>query len=192
MSIQPKSDFVTVDDYLASEDGSTIRHEYIGGQLYAMTGSSDRHNLIATNIVALWRPRLRGTGCQLFVADMKVRLIIANEDIFYYPDVMVCCDANDRATYYRTRPCLIVEILSGRTQRIDRREKLLSYQQIESLQVYLILSQQAIQATVYRREQHWRPETFTDPQTILELPCAGLELPLAAAYEDVPIGALLP
>ena len=61
MAIQPNINFVTVDDYLASEDGSDIRHEYVGGQLYAMTGSSDRHNLIATNIVALWRPRLRVT-----------------------------------------------------------------------------------------------------------------------------------
>jgi len=189
MVIQPHCPYMSVAEYLASEERGDLRHEYIGGRIYAMTGASDRHNLIATNLVAELRPRLRGTSCQLFVADMKLRIAIAGEDIFYYPDLMVCCDPEDRATYYRTRPCLLVEIASESTERIDRREKLLSYMRIESLQAYLILSQQTMRASLYRRDSDWQAAVVTDPQTILALPCAGLQLSLASAYEDVPLGA---
>ncbi len=181
--------FLSVEDYLASEDGSDIRHEYIGGQLYAMTGTSVRHNRIARSVLVALDAQLRGSPCEVFMADVKLRLTIAGEDIFYYPDLMVCCDPTDHADYYRTRPCLIIEILSDSTERIDRREKLLSYMQIDSLQAYLILSQQAMQATLYRREPSWHPEIFTAPQAVLKLPCAGLELSLATVYEDVPLGA---
>lgn len=81
---QPK---LSVDDYLASEDGGDCRHEFINGQIYAMTGASRAHGLITLNIATQLRPRLRGTSCQLFANDMKVRLRIAGQEIFYYPDL---------------------------------------------------------------------------------------------------------
>ncbi|MEA3640712.1 MAG: Uma2 family endonuclease, partial [Lamprobacter sp.] len=70
---------LSVDDYLAAEDGADSRHEYIGGERYAMTGASDRHGLITLNLATFLRPRLRGTPCQLFANDMKVRLKIADQ-----------------------------------------------------------------------------------------------------------------
>jgi len=104
MAPHSQATFLSIEDYLAGEEQSDGRYEYIGGRIYAMTGASARHNLIATNLVTVLRPQLRGTSCRLFVADMKLRLTFAGQDIFYYPDLMVCCDPDDRAVYYRTRP----------------------------------------------------------------------------------------
>ncbi len=177
---------LTVDDYLTAEDGADSRHEYIDGELYAMTGASDRHGLITLNIASALRPLLRGTPCQLFANDMKVRLHIQNQDIFYYPDLLLSCDQNDRATYYRTHPCLLVEVLSGSTARIDRREKFWAYQTIPSLQEYLLISQTAREVEVYRRARDWAQEIVTEGS--IRLDCLDVELGLEAIYEDVPLG----
>jgi Uma2 family endonuclease len=189
MAIQPYSHFLSVEDYLAGEEQSDLRHEYIDGQVYAMTGASVRHNRIAINLVRHFGSQLQGSSCEVFMSDVKLRLAIAGKDIFYYPDLMVCCDPADRAAYYRSKPCLIVEILSDSTARIDRQEKLFAYIQIESLQAYLIVSHETLHATLHRRQDDWWGEVFTDPQSMLTLPCAGgLELPLAAAYEGIALG----
>ena len=175
---------LSVDDYLAAEDGADIRHEYIDGELYAMTGASDRHGLIVGNIYALLRPLLRGTACQLFANDMKVRLRINEQDIFYYTDLLLSCDPNDRATYYRAQPCLLVEVLSDTTARIDRREKFWAYQTIPSLREYLLISQTAREVEIYRRARGWVSETVTEVGVRLD--CLDVTLPLDVIYEDVP------
>lgn len=186
MTTHSQTTFVTVKDYLASEDGGHIRHEYISGQLYAMADANLRHNRIARNTLVALATQRHGSTCEVFMADVKVRLTVGGEDIFYYPDLMVCCDPADYAGDYCARPGLIIEVLSGDTERIDRGEKLWSYRQIDSLQAYLILSQEEVKATLYRRESGWRAETFCDPGAVLVLPCAGLKLALAAVYENQP------
>lgn len=95
MSTRTNSNHLSVDDYLEGERQSEVRHEYIGGEVYGMVGASDRHNLIAGNLFAVLRPLVRGTPCQLFMADMKVHLSVAGEDAFYYPDLMLACDPTD-------------------------------------------------------------------------------------------------
>jgi Uma2 family endonuclease len=84
------------------------------------------------------------------MADMKVYLKIAGEDVFYYPDLLVSCDPEDNEKYYRTRPCLIVEVLSPTTERIDRREKFMAYTSLPSLQEYILIAQDR-QAVIYMR-----------------------------------------
>lgn len=177
---QPK---LSVDDYLASEDGGDCRHEFINGQIYAMTGASRAHGLITLNIATQLRPRLRGTSCQLFANDMKVRLRIAGQEIFYYPDLLLTCDPSDRETYYCTAPCLLIEVLSDSTEHIDRREKLLSYQTLPSLEAYWIAAQQERCLEVYRRCQQWGREVIVSGSVALD--CLGGELSLDAIYEDV-------
>ncbi len=137
MTVRARSQYLGIKDYLAGELLSEVRHEHIGSDIYAVVGASDRHNLIAGNLFAALRPLVRGTPCQLFMADMKVHLTVAGEDAFYYPDLMLACGPRDRARYYQERPCLIVEVLSEATERIDR----LAYSRIDSLQEYLMLSQ---------------------------------------------------
>jgi Uma2 family endonuclease len=183
MSRQPESQYLTPEDYLAGELVSETRHEYIDGETYAMVGASDRHNLIAGNLFASLHPHIRGSQCQLFMSDMKVRLNIAGEDAFYYPDLMLCCDPADRETYYRRRPCLLVEVMSESTERIDRREKLLAYTQIESLQAYLLLSQDRQLVEIHRHRQDWRIERQIAGELTLE--CLGLKLAIEQIYAGV-------
>ncbi|MEL6441688.1 MAG: Uma2 family endonuclease, partial [Cyanobacteria bacterium J06621_8] len=85
---------ITVEEYLKLEQDAEIRHEYVAGQIYAMTGSSREHNLIAGNIFALLRPHLRGGSCGAFVSDMKVKIQTSSQrgNFFYYPDVVVTCN----------------------------------------------------------------------------------------------------
>ncbi len=176
---------LSVTDYLAAEHGADVRHEYIDGELYAMTGASRRHGLITLNLATFLRPRLRGSPCQLFANDMKVRLRIADQDIFYYPDLLLSCDPNDRETYYRSCPCLLVEVLSESTARIDRREKRLAYQMIPSLREYLLIEQDSRAVEVHRRSQAWGAEYVTDGRVRLD--SLGVDVPLDAIYEDVPV-----
>ena len=185
MGIQPKHQHLSVEDYLTGEEGGEQRHEYIGGEVYAMVGTSDRHNLIALNLATVLRPHVRGTPCRLFMSDMKVRLRVASDDAFYYPDLMLACDPDDRATYYRTHPCLIVEVLSDTTERIDRREKLLAYTSIDSLQEYVLLSQNRIEAELHRRADGWRAQVISSGDVRFQ--CLGLTVPLTTIYEDVPM-----
>ncbi|MDS4031828.1 MAG: Uma2 family endonuclease [Candidatus Contendobacter sp.] len=184
MSAQLQPRWLSVEDYLAFEERSEIKHEYINGEIYAMAGASARHNQIAGNLFARLLAHLRGSPCQVFFADVKLHLKELGADIFYYPDLMVCCDPNDRDPYYRTRPCLIVEVLSSGTARTDQREKLFAYARLDSLQGYLLLEQDRIGAILHWREGgDWRRVEFNDPQTELTLPCAGLTIRLAELYE---------
>ena len=151
---------LTVEEYLKFEQGAEIRHEYVAGQIYAMTGSSREHNLIATNLISLLRPHLRGGSCRAFVSDMKVKIEtgIQRADLFYYPDVVVTCNPQDRQRYFLTSPCLVIEILSPSTQATDKREKRINYQTIDSLQEYVLISQDEIKVEIYRKDnnENWR------------------------------------
>src|SRR5580658_3764330 len=95
---------LSVEDYLAGELKSEIRHEYIGGLVYAMAGTSSEHNLICQNLLIALRAHLRGKPCQVFMESLKLRLRTANEDIFYYPDLIVTCDPRDRQRPFKKFP----------------------------------------------------------------------------------------
>ncbi|MBZ4193355.1 MAG: Uma2 family endonuclease [Candidatus Contendobacter sp.] len=184
MAAQLKSHWLSVTDYLAFEESSEVKHEYINGEIYAMAGASVRHNRITLNLAERLIGHLRGTPCEVFVVEVKLHLQQLRQDIFYYPDVMVCCDPKDREPYYRTRPCLIVEVLSGGTARVDQREKLFAYTRLDSLQGYLLLDQDRMIAMLHRREgNEWRLTEFRDPAAELTLPCANLTVRLAELYE---------
>ena len=182
MKAHRQPELLPVEDYLAAEEASDIRHEYIGGRLYAMTGASVRHNRIAINLLTAIEPATRDKGCEVFMADVKLHLRAGGEDMFYYPDLMVCCDPSDDHPYYRERPCLLVEILSESTERIDRREKWLAYTQIASLQGYLILSQDRMQGTLYRRDTDWHGVSVEDSAHGIALPCTTAAPSLAEFY----------
>ena len=176
------ANYLTVERYLDGESGSTVRHEYVNGQVYAMAGASDRHNLIAANANALLNTALPDT-CEVFISDMKVHIHTETDTVLYYPDVMICCDAGDRETYYREKPCLIIEVLSLSTERQDRYEKFFFYQRIPSLQEYLLLSQDIHEAILFRRERAWQPEVYHEGE--IHLASVGLTVSMAALYRRV-------
>ena len=128
---------------------------------------------------------LRGSRCEAFIADVKLRLGISTEDVFYYPDVIVSCDARDLDPYFKRFPQVLIEVLSPQTEQTDRREKFLSYIQIETLQEYVRVAQDKTEVTVFRRANKWQPEILCQPEEQLQLASLQFTLPLEAVYEGV-------
>lgn len=182
MAIPQPAPFISEADYLEGEPENSVRHEYINGHVYAMAGASDKHNLITVNVSSLLSTQLPD-NCEVFMADMKVRIETKKDLTFYYPDGMVCCIEDDRATYYREKPCLIIEVLSISTKRQDFFEKFWSYQQIPTLQEYLLLNQDFPEATLFRRRTGWQPEAYREG--ILRLESVNLDIPLDGLYRRV-------
>lgn len=175
---------VSVEAYLRLEDGAPVRSEYVEGRLFAVVGGSDTHNLLTTSIGGLLWTATRRTPCRTFIADMKVRAL---EGVFYYPDVMVACEAQDDERYYRRRPCLAVEVLSPSTAAMDRGEKLRNYTRISSLQAYVLVNQDVRRVEVYRREgERWAYEIL-EGADVLGLSCPEVQVPLEEIYEGVPL-----
>ncbi len=126
------------DTYLAWEAGQADKSECFQGEIFAMVGVRREHATVALNIGAALREHLRKTPCLPFVSDMKLR--VATVDAFFYPDVMVTCDARDRhADLFVEHPKLIVEVLSESTAAYDRGTKFASYRQITELQEFVLI-----------------------------------------------------
>lgn len=177
-------------DYLEGERASPIRHEYVAGEVFAMAGGSKAHNLISGNIFALLRSALRDSGCQTFIADMRVR--IAAQSSYYYPDVVVTCASADMASDapkdHVEWPSLIVEVLSPTTEAIDRREKMLAYRHIETLREYVLVDQERRWVEVYRRtDSGWAADLYSPEDTVTLNPAtpdaAGLSFGMDEVYE---------
>ena len=111
---QPKG--ITIEDYLAGEQVSDVKHEYLGGTVHAMAGASNRHNTITTNSLGSLYGTLRGKPCQPFNSDTKVRIEFPDHTRFYYPDTMVVCDSNTDTDHSQDRPVVIIEVLSDSTR----------------------------------------------------------------------------
>ncbi|MCA1687107.1 MAG: Uma2 family endonuclease [Actinobacteria bacterium] len=173
----------TVEEYLALEEESAVRHEYVAGMIYAHAGATKRHNRIALNIAARLIEAARGGSCRVYSSDVKLR---AADDVFYYPDVMVVCGPENDESLYEDAPCLVVEVVSPSTESVDRREKAFTYRKIPSLHAYLIVDQD-------RRwvERHWRDESgewrqggVADEGSI-PIPCPETRLSLDEIYEGL-------
>jgi Uma2 family endonuclease len=175
---------IAVEDYLAGELKSEMRHEYIAGLVYAMAGASTEHNIICQNLLIALRSHLRGKPCQVFTESVKLRLRTADEDIFYYPDLIVTRDPRDTERYFKASPKVLIEVLSPETERIDRREKFYSYTRIESLEEYILVAQDKTEVTVFRRASNWHPEVANQPQQQLRIQTLDFTLSLSAIYDS--------
>ncbi|MFN5917516.1 MAG: Uma2 family endonuclease, partial [Planctomycetota bacterium] len=116
MSSADKTELFSVEDYLAKEEVSRFKSEYIDGWIRAMTGASIRHNCIAVNCLLNLGNTLRGKPCKPYNSDTKVRIIRDDKRRFYYPDVQVVCESNDPLSVFQDRPVLIIEVLSPSTR----------------------------------------------------------------------------
>lgn len=138
------------DDFLAWEVEAAEKHEYLQGEVFAMGGASRRHNAIALNLAAHFNSHLEGTPCRAYMADMKVR--VEATQAFFYPDVVVSCDATDHAAdLYLTAPVLVVEVLSESTQGYDRGAKFAAYRKLQSLREYVLVDPDSRRIEVFRR-----------------------------------------
>ena len=176
-----------VEAYLAGEQRTEVQHEYLDGQIVAMGGASRAHGLLALSLSALLLPHARRKGCQLFTANMKGRIDRDSGSWFYYPDLVLACDATDREPFYLRRPCLLAEVLSPSTEHIDTREKLLAYRLLPSLREYLLLRQDSLQADLYQRaaDGRWQHQRLTAPGDVLTLECLGANVTLSEIYVDL-------
>ena len=187
--MQTQSQRTSVAEYFALEERSSVRHEYVDGEIYVMAGASRRHNLLTTNLLRhAANAALQHKNCQVFGGSMKVQVRARNS--FYYPDVSASCDPDDREEYYLTSPCFIIEVLSPSTASIDRREKRLSYATLNSLHEYVIVEQDRMRVTVYRgQDGPWMSQIMNEPEDAIELSCLGLRLTLREIYEGIELPA---
>ena len=178
----------SIEEYLEGEQHGDTKHEYLAGQVVAMVGATRTHALIAGSLHAALLPAARRKGCQLFMADMKVRIDHADESYFYYPDVVLSCATADKHPLYTALPCLIVEVLSPSTERIDTREKLFAYRLLPSLREYLLLRQDRVQADLYQLGDggRWQHQVLHQPDDVLALRCLDAAVSLRDVYADVP------
>lgn len=177
---------LSAEAYLQLEAQSQTKHEYINGEAYAMAGASDTHVTIAGNLFVLLRSHLRGSGCRVYIADMKVR--IAARNCFYYPDVMVTCDPEDQQTpNYKRFPKLIVEVLSDSTEAFDRGDKFADYQTLASLEEYVLLNTRHQRVECFRRNPQglWVLQSYLPETDSFELQSVEFSGTLTALYEDV-------
>ncbi len=186
MNLPAHSPLISAEEYLHGESLAEVRHEYVGGQVFAMAGADERHNRIALNFAFHLRAAARKGPCGVFISDMKVR--VRENDAYYYPDVLLTCDQNDQEALYKTAPCLIVEVLSPTTETIDRREKLAAYRTLPSLRYYILAEQDQRRIEVFWRGEdgEWRHELLMS-EGLIELDCGELNtaLTLEDIYEDV-------
>ena len=188
MQAAVKTESINVADYLAAEITSLERHEYLGGQVYAMSGTTRSHNLIALNLATALRTRLKGGACQTFISDIRVHLTLRDDDYYYYPDVVVTCDkraTSDGSSRFVDHPKVIVEVLSESTERVDKQEKFFAYTKIESLQEYILVAQDTREVTIFRRANQWKAEVVSGAKTSVVVKSLKLKLPLKAIYEGV-------
>lgn len=183
---QPVSRF-DFDAYMDWEAQQPERHEWVDGEIFAMTGARDAHKQIAGNLYMALRVALRGTPCRAFISDMKLHVEAA--DAVFYPDVLVTCDARDRgpeADLAKRHPLLIVEVLSDSTAAYDRGRKFELYRRLQELQEVLFIAQDRMQLDLFRRNGQGRWELYPAADgEVLRLESVGLDLAVAQVYQDV-------
>lgn len=170
--------------YLAWEEDQEARHEYLAGEVFAMVGVRQSHNLATLNLYSNLRQALKGSPCRIFVEAVKARIEAA--DCFFYPDVVVTCDARDRQTPdYVSHPLLVAEVLSASTAAFDRGAKFAAYRKLESLQEYVLVDLEAQRIEVFRRDaaNHWVLYDY-GPGDSVELASLALHLAVDELLED--------
>jgi len=188
---------ISVAEYVALEQHSQVKHEYIDGYVYAMTGGTLTHSVITANVTTAIRMCVRGGPCRVYSSDARVQLTPTR---YVYPDVSVGCDERDRGPAGQDHTCiyyptLAVEVLSASTEAYDRGDKFAFYRGNATLRQYVLINARHVGVEVYTRAaaDTWLYQAYS-PGDDVELECIGLRCPIAVFYEDadVPDVAVLP
>ena len=190
MSLQPQQRY-TVAEYLALERKAEYKSEYLAGEIFAMSGASERHNLITLNVAAALHAQFRGRLCRAYTNDMRVK--VSPTGLYTYPDVVALCgepqfDDEHRDTLLN--PTVIIEVLSPSTEAYDRGGKFGHYRKLDSLQEYLLVSQEEphLEHYVRQSDNQWLLSEASSLQDIVQLPSISCTLVLAEVYEKVEFG----
>ncbi|MEO7318428.1 MAG: Uma2 family endonuclease [Chthoniobacteraceae bacterium] len=188
-ALRKTDEIFTAEEYLAFELEARRRHEFVGGHIYAMAGTTVVHADICGNIYAALHAQLRGKPCRPFTTEIKLKVRALSDENFYYPDVMVACDPADNAELWRERPSVVFEVLSPSSMRTDF-DKFFVYQHIPTLQVYAVVAQTHRLVTLFvRTAEGWKRSTLSDPAASLPLDSIGCQLSLAQIYEGIDFAA---
>jgi Uma2 family endonuclease len=175
---------LSAEEFLAWDATQTQRHEFIAGEVFAMSGASEGHVTAALNLAMTLRQHLAGTSCRTFITDMKLQA----EDAYFYPDVMVTCSAIDAASpALKREPVLLIEVLSPSTAAYDRGDKFAAYRRIATLREYLLVDPDTRRADLYRLGQDglWVLHP-AEPGAVIELASVKLQLTPAALWAEMP------
>ena len=187
MSSAAVQTYLTPEEYLAWERKSDTKHEYLGGEIIAMSGASRAHSLIVTNISGELYIQLKGETCEVHTNDIRVRT--SPEISYFYPDILVVCGEprfEDNTFDTLLNPIVLVEVLSPSTEAYDRGEKFEHYQQLTSLREYILVSQDEVRVEHHRRQRtEWQPTEFRSLEDVLSLTSIDCELSLDDVYRRV-------
>jgi len=178
--------YITPEAYLAAERASEIRSEYVNGEIFAMSGGSRNHAFLIVNCARALANALDDRPCQVAASDL--RLQIAPEGAYLYPDVMVICE--DDATGTRdmvTNPVLVVEVLSPSSERWDRVGKFTQYRRVNGLREYVLVSQDEMLVEWYTRRDNddWVYRQAAGPDAICHLEQLAVDIPVANLYRKI-------
>jgi Uma2 family endonuclease len=172
-------------EFLAWEHLQDHRHEFVGGDIFAMAGAEARHVLVCGNVYMALRQHLKGTPCRTFMSDMKLQSQDARD--FFYPDVMVSCtESTAPGTQFMREPRLLVEVLSPSTAAYDRGEKFARYRRFDSLLEVALIDVDLQRSDVFRRgaDGLWVLHAFEAGETV-HLASVGLALPASELFADL-------
>lgn len=167
-----------IETFILWEDRQATRHELVNGEIRAMVGGTANHARLIVRLGAKLLTHLQGTPCEVFTSELKVQ---ATASIFY-PDAVVTCESLEGAETLCRSPKLIVEVLSDSSSSYDRTVKRQAYQGIETLEEYVLVSQETMHFEIYRRADAWRPVHYIAGSKVL-LASIGLEFPIEEMYE---------
>jgi Uma2 family endonuclease len=178
---------ISVEDYLAGEEISNVKHEYLGGTVHAMAGATNQHNVIASNGLAYLLVQLRGKPCQALNSDVKIRIESPDHTRFYYPDAMVVCQSNPPTDHFQDQPVVVIEVLSDSTRRTDLGEKRDAYLALPSLKVLIFVEPEKPSVSLHRRKSGggFAIEHHVGLDAVIPLPEIAASLPLADLYDRV-------
>ena len=185
VAIQEHYPRLTPEEYFAWEEQQELRHEYLNGEIYAMTGGTVNHSEIASNFNFLLKAHLQNSNCRVLNSD--ARLNIHESKDYVYPDLSVTCDDRDRLTpQYISHPCLITEVLSPSTAAYDQTGKFKLYRRSPSLINYVLINSEAIEVDVYHINDRGRWEILNYlPGDTVELESINLTLAIEQIYQGI-------
>ena len=179
--------YLTPEEYIVAERKATLKSEYLSGEIVAMSGASNAHNLITVNTATHLYNQLVEGNCRVLMSNMRVGISAGVS--YFYPDIAVTCDKprfEDDVFDTLINPQVIIEVLSDSTAGYDRGEKFIRYRQLESLQEYILISQDQVQVDHYLRQgKQWVLTEFSKLEDVLRLVSIGAELPLRQVYRFV-------
>ena len=184
----PEFKYITAEDYLAVERLALDKHEYFRGEIFAMSGASIPHNIVASNLLAELGTKLKGKKCRAFGSDLRIH--IPKNTLYTYPDISIICgeiETIDDAFDTAKNPSVLIEILSKSTRDYDKGGKFTLYRDIDTLKEYILVDTEKVCIEKFTRnpDNSWLLTEYKSLEGSFTIAAVDVTLQLADVYEDV-------